>query len=279
MVYSAIIGTILEAIFGFQYLVDIVIGIFLLVSFGIGIKRGLWRSLWRLIFVILVLALVNVFALGALETFVNEGFWTMTGMAVTVNLGGTPEVFTSVQQFVAGISQYAETLGTLSPSSIYADADFLVAFSLALSRTIGWMVVVLATMVVTWLVSGFLWLVLWGPLLKDLKKKKVKFLGGLLGLAQGYVYALVLAISFSPIAAGLGAIQNPAEAPYAAFGAIVPMVANGLRPENSLILSITDPSNPFGFFTALITFEHDSTTYNIGATLVSFVEATDTPQS
>jgi hypothetical protein len=128
---------------------------------------------------------------------VNTGFWQMTGMGITMDLGGTPYTFTSIQELVAGVSAYAEGVGTLNGSSIFADADFLVAFSLGLSRMLGWLIVVLATMVVTWIVSGFLWLILWGPLLKSVKKKKVKFLGAVLGLAQGYIYALVMAISFS----------------------------------------------------------------------------------
>ncbi|MFA5235575.1 MAG: hypothetical protein WC399_01775 [Bacilli bacterium] len=276
MVLSAIIDTILQAVFGFQYLVDIILGIFLLVALGIGVSRGVWRSLWRLIFIILVLVLVKVFALEALTEFVNTGFWQMTGMGITMDLGGTPYTFTSIQELVAGVSAYAEGVGTLAGTSIFADADFLVAFSLGISRMLGWLIVVLATMVVTWLVSGFLWLILWGPLLKSVKKKKVKLLGAVLGLAQGYVYALVMAISFSPILGAVSVIDNPTEAPYK-IGSVFPLIASGLRPENSLLMSITDVSNPFGFFTDIITFEYDGDTYNIGQALADFVDATDTP--
>jgi hypothetical protein len=276
MVLSAIIEQILGAVFGFQYLVDIILGIFLLVALGIGVSRGVWRSLWRLIFIILVLVLVKVFALEALTDFVNTGFWQLTGMGITMDFDGTPYTFTSIQEFVAGISAYAEGAGTLDGASIFADADFLVAFSLGISRMFGWLIVVLATMVVTWIVSGFLWLILWGPLLKSVKKKKVKILGALLGLAQGYVYALVMAVSFSPILGAITAIDNPLEAPYQ-IGSVYPLIASGLRPENSLLMSIVDVGNPLGFFTDVVTFEYDGSTYTIGQALADFVNATETP--
>jgi hypothetical protein len=95
-------------------------------------------------------------------------------------------------------------------------------------------------------------------------------------LAQGYVYALVMAISFSPILGAVSVIDNPTEAPYK-IGSVFPLIASGLRPENSLLMSITDVSNPFGFFTDIITFEYDGDTYNIGQALADFVDATDTP--
>ncbi len=274
MIYAAIVEQILGAVFGFQYLVDVIIGIFILIAFVIGVKRGIWRSLWRLIFVVGTVALVSTFALPTLATFVNTGFWEMTGMSVTMDVGGTEVVFTSVQQFIDGFAQYAETVGTLAAP--FNDAGFRAAFALSLSQSIGWIVVLLATMLVSWLVSGFLWLILWGPLLKDLKKKKVKLLGGVLGLAQGYIYAMLLAISFGPLTSALAAIQNPTEAPYA-FGTAIPLAADGLRPENSLLLSIVDTNNPFGMFSALATFEYDGTTYVLSEIFTDFIEATEIP--
>ncbi len=278
MMQSAIVQQILGAIFGFQYLVDIIIGIFLLIAFFIGVKRGLWRSLWRLIFVVIALVLVNIFALPALGDFVNQGFWALTGMGITMDIGGTAVSFNSVQELVIGFAAYAEGVGTLSPASIYADEAFLISLSLALSRAIGWFVVAMVTMVIGWLVSGLLWLVIWKPLLKSLAKKKIGIVGGVLGLAQGYLYVLMFTIAFSPLTAGLAAIQNPTEPPYQ-FGEVLPLASGGLRPENSLLLSITTPSNPFGFFTSIASFEHDGTTYDLVSTFVAFVEATDTPAS
>lgn len=278
MIQSAIVEQILGAIFGFQYLVDIVLGIFLLVAFAIGFKRGLWRSLWRLIFVVLTLVLVNLFAMPALGDFINEGFWSLTGMSVTIDLGGTPYVFNSLESLVVGFSEYAEAAGTLSSSSLFADPAFLTELSLGLAKAIGWLVVILVTMVLSWPVSGLLWLIIWRPLLKSVSKTKVKFLGGVFGLAQGYIYALLMAITFSPLTNGFAAIQNPTEAPYA-FGTVIPLVASGFRPENSLLFSITNPSNPFGFFSNVSTFEFNGTEYNLVETLVDFIEATDTPAS
>jgi hypothetical protein len=278
MIQSAIVEQILGAIFGFQYLVDIVLGIFLLVAFAIGFKRGLWRSLWRLIFVVLTLVLVNLFAMPALGEFINEGFWSLTGMSVTIDLGGTPYVFNSLESIVVGFSEYAEAAGTLSASSLFADPAFLTEFSLGIAKAIGWIAVIFVTMLLSWPVSGLLWLIIWRPLLKSVSKTKVKFLGGVFGLAQGYVYALLMAITFSPLTNGLAAIQNPTEAPYA-FGTVIPLIASGFRPENSLLFSIADPSNPFGFFSNVSTFEFDGTEYNLVETFVDFIEATDTPAS
>jgi len=276
MVQAAIVQQILGAIFGFQYLVDIIIGIFLLSAFFIGVKRGIWRSLWRLIFVVLVLVLVNIFALPALTDFIDTGVWTLTGMSLTLELPPAPaQTSTSLHSIIFGFRDYADAVGNLPLASIFRDDDFMMAFSLALARTIGWIIVVLVTMLVSWIVSGLFWLIIWGPLLKSVKNKKVGFLGGLLGAAQGYIYALVLAISFSPIAGALAAIENPAEPPYA-FGDIVPLAAGGLLPENSLILSITDVKNPFGMFTGIASFEHEGTPYSVFTVFIQFVQETGT---
>jgi|GEM_PF-1350820 len=278
MVHSAIIQQVIGAIFGFQYLVDVLVGIFILIAFFIGISRGIWRSLWRLIFVVLVLVLVNMFAMDAVAQFVDNGFWTLTEMSVTIEIPliGSQQ-FTSLGSIIEGIRDYADLAGHLPIASPFRDDAFLAAFSLALARMVGWLIVVLLTMVVSWLVSGLLWLILWGPLLKSVKKKKVKFVGGLLGLVQGYVYALVFAISFSPLTGALAVLENPTEQPYA-VGEVIPLAADGLRPENSLVLNIlTDSSNPFGLFTGIGSFDHDGTSYNLAQVLIQFVQETEAP--
>jgi hypothetical protein len=271
-----ILQNILQAILGFQYLADIIIGLFLLISFFIGLRRGVWRALWRFIFVVITLVLVLLFALEPLAVYLNDGFFDAMGLSVTMSFEGTDYTFNSIQGYLTLVVEYAEAKGTLAPGSIYADADFMASFALAISRAIAWFLLVFITMVLSWIISGLIWLLVFKRLLKGLRRRKLRLVGALIGTVSGYVYAMLFAVAFSPIAGAFGQIANAEEPPYQLSPYVVLPVVT-LAPENSFLMSIFDPSNPFNIFTNIATFEHDGNTYNLGTMMSDFVSDTTAP--
>jgi hypothetical protein len=276
---ATLIQNLISAVLGFQYFVDVILGIFLLVSFSIGLKRGFWKATWRLIFVGGVFALVYTFALPYLSEFFNSTIWSLAGLSVSMNVAGVDYAFTTIGGFFSAISTHALAQGYIDGASLFANTTFLTALSLATSRLVAWFASLLVMMIVGWIISGLLWAIIIGPILKSTKGNKAGFLGALVGTATGYVYALLFAIVVSPISATFGAIDNATAGAYN-VGDLIPSVVEALAPERSIILSLGGNvvvTNPFGLFTNLITFESEGTTYNIVEVLVDFVNATETP--
>lgn len=266
---------IIQAVLGFEYTVDIIVGIFLLVSFIIGFKRGIFSQLWRTFFIVVFLAVVFSVGLNQLGAFVNEGMFQTFNLSLTIDVGGTPHTFNSVQSFFQTFSDAAVDMGTITNMSLYADPDYIAGLALAVSKVLGLFALALVTMLVSWIISWLVFAILFRPILKKKKAKKIGFIGGLLGLVTGYLYILVFALTLGPVMHGIGSVTNVQDPPYSVLNPIVVMVVGGLEPSRSKIVTLAvDPLEPGTYFDSVSKFEVDGTEYNLVQALYDFITNT-----
>lgn len=284
---AQIIQQVISAIFGFQYTVDIIIGIFLLVCVFIGWKRGFRFQIWHTFFVILLLSIIYVTSLDALATFVNKGIFTTFNLEIPLSIGGTSHTINSLESFFTVISEGAVNAGTLTSDSLYADDAFISALAQGVSKALALFLVALLSLLLSWIISRILFALIFQP---GLKKKQIKlkregmrlakfsFLGAILNLVSGVVYVLIFALSLSPIFHGIGSIANTQDPPYTFITQIGITIFKGLEPSNSkLIKLVIDPLSPGDFFNDVSIFEEDDTQYELTTTLSDYISATQAP--
>ena len=226
------IAIIIANILSLPFLIDgIIIGI-IIISFLIGLAKKGWHSLWRFIFVLLLLAGAAIFAVKPLAQWLaGEQFFALIGYQPVVNYGGSHEV--TIHSF----TELVVTMGRLSTDSAKFTAEYSGELAFNIAKAVAWFAIVLVVQVVSWIISALLW-----PLVKLLiparvRKKKMKALGGLIGVAQTLV--IIASYMFATSAFSPGFTYLLSTSKYANFGIndYLVGIAAGLNPENSWIFS------------------------------------------
>lgn len=278
-----VIWSILNFILNLPYVFDILIVVFLIFSFTRGAIRGFWRSLWRFIFVVILLDLSYLTIITPFANFINYGFWTMTGLTIDVTLGGTLYQLNSFDDFVRQLVNYSSLMGYVPFDSKLLDPVYVAAFGMALSKALGWAVIVVATHVLTWILSSLLYVFpirfLASPTARE---HKYRPLGSLFGGLTGILYILCFSVVLSPFHYGLAAIANSNQYPYI-INEYVMKAGAVLNPNSSFLLGwIGFDGQPGGFLPDIFTFEvtdglGDTTTYYLDQEFVFFIEETTAP--
>jgi len=224
------IAIIIANILSLPFLIDgIIIGI-IIISFLIGLAKKGWHSLWRFIFVLLLLAGAAIFAINPLAQWLaGEQFFTLIGYQPVVDYGGSHTV--TINSF----TELVVTMGRLSTDRAKFTAEFGTELAFNIAKAIAWFAIVLIVQVVSWIVSALLW-----PLVKLLiparvRKKKMRALGGLIGIAQTLVIIASYMFATSAFSPGFSYLLSTSN--YADFGIndYLVGIATGLNPENSWI--------------------------------------------
>ena len=281
MTFMNLVGDLL----GLPFVVDGFIVVFLLWAFFISWMRGLWWSLWRFSFLVLLLGISYALLLTPFVQFLNEGMWTTFDLSFTMTLGGFDHSITSLQGYFDVVLDYASTFegGYLDGASLLNDPAYVTAFSLAVLELVAFLVLVLANLFVSWILTDLLYAI-WGRrLFGNLRKLPLRPLAGVVGLAQGSLYVILFAIIFSPLSATAAEIDNFEFGPYK-FDSVIAEIIKGLAPENSAILDLLDTQansyrNPFNLFDDLLTFEFDGTSYSLVTQMQEYINQTDAPST
>lgn len=281
-----IILGLLNTIIQYEFFPDILIGIFLLVGLYFGYLRGVWLSLWRLFFIVVLVGVVYAFFMDALVNFVNVTVFELLGYnqssPITMYVVGTPVQLYTAQGYIEQVIYLVKDVaGYLPVESPLNDAGYVAAFSLAMVEFVAFLILLLATLLVTWLVSGLLYLVWIRLMLGNLRKAKLRILGAVVGLFQSALYVVLFAMIFSPLSTAAANILNTAAGPYK-FDAIYRDLIVELLPSDSLAMGyyetyVGDYRNPFGLFTDLLTFEYNGQTYDLVTALSEYISSTDLP--
>lgn len=256
------IAIIIVNILGIPFLVDGIIIALIIFSFLIGMAKKGWHSLWRFIFVILLLIGAALFAIKPLaQWLVSEEFFALIGYQPTIDYGGSQTV--TVHSF----TELIVTMGRLSTDRAKYTAEFSTALAFNIAKAISWFAIVLVVQVVSWIVSALLWPLVRLAIPARVRKKKMRVLGGLIGIAQMMV--IIAAYMFATSAFAPGFTYMYSSGNYSSYGVsdYIVGIGAGLSSENSWI---------FGWLSLngkVFQYKMDEVTYFVSIEFLDFSES------
>ncbi len=123
-------------ILNIPYVLDIVIGLFLLLGLIRGAMRGFWRAIWRFVFVLVALDVFYLLFLEPMALYMNYGFWSSTGFTINITLEGTVFRLSSFDDVFRQIVAYSNAQGYIPSDSPFLNPFFLSGFSMAMCKAI-----------------------------------------------------------------------------------------------------------------------------------------------
>ncbi|MFA5421602.1 MAG: hypothetical protein WC344_02245 [Bacilli bacterium] len=191
------IAIIIVNILSLPFLVDgIIIGL-IIFSFLIGLAKKGWHALWRLIFVLLLLGGAALFAVKPLAQWLaGEEFFALIGYQPEIDYGGTYTV--TVNSF----TELIVVLGRLTTNRAKFTAEFSAELALNIAKAVAWFAIVLVVHVVSWIVSVLLWPLVRLIIPARVRKKKLRVMGGVIGIGQTLIIIASYMFATSAISPG-----------------------------------------------------------------------------
>lgn len=261
---GAAIGTIIK-ILSTPFVIDVIIIIFLISSFAIGVRKKGWRSLWRLLFVALLLTALGLFALKPMATWLaSDKFFSAINFHPEIDYGGDENIV------ITSITHMIYVLGRLSTNRELFTLAYSTELAFGLCRAISWFVIVLFVHLFSWILSALLW-----PLVRRvipkriLFKKPLRFLGGVISLLQGVILISCYMVATGAIAPGFAYIYESSKAGLFGIDDSIAGLVSILNPKNSTLFgSLSFEGHVFSF-----NVEDDENKYFVSSGFVSFGEA------
>ena len=226
------IAIIIVNILSFPFLIDGIIILMIILSFLLGLDKKGWHSLWRFVFVILLLAGAALFAVKPLATWLaSEAFFTLIGYQPVVDYGGNHTIN------ITSFTELIVVMGRLSTDRAKFTAAYSAELAFNIAKAVAWFAIVLVVHVVSWIVSALLWPLVHLIIPAHIRKKKMRVLGGVIGIAQTLVIVASYMFATSAISPGFTYLYSAGN--YGAFGIndyLVGITA-GLNSENSWVFS------------------------------------------
>ncbi|MCX5775711.1 MAG: hypothetical protein NTV44_05075 [Firmicutes bacterium] len=193
-----VLGSVVSFFLNLPDIFDIVVLIAIILAFVRGALRGFWRAFWRFIFVLVLLDFSYLTLIQPFALFIDYGFWSMMGMTINVTLGGTVFHLNSFDDLIRQIVTYASYMGYVPAGSKLLDAAYVAGFGMAISKAIGWTVIVLATHFMSWMLSGLLYVfpvrLMVSPTARE---HKYRPLGAIFGGLTGIIYVICFSVVLS----------------------------------------------------------------------------------
>lgn len=224
------IAIIIANILSLPFFIDgIVIGLVIL-SFLIGMAKKGWHSLWRFVFVVLLLVGAALFAVKPLAQWLASAeFFALIGYQPVIDYGGSNTII------IHSFTELIVTMGRLSAERTKFTPEFSAELALNIAKAVAWFAIVLVVHLVSWIVSALLW-----PLVRLIiparaRKKKMRVLGGLLGVAQTLVIIASYMFATSAISPGFTTLYSMGNYGFYGVNEYLVGIATGLNPENSWV--------------------------------------------
>ncbi|HPV69790.1 MAG TPA: hypothetical protein PK030_01930 [Bacilli bacterium] len=204
----------------------------IIVSFLLGLAKKGWHSLWRFVFVALLLAGAAIFAVKPLATWLaSDAFFSLIGYQPVVDYGGDHTV--TIHSF----TELIVVMGRLTTDRAKFTAEYSSELAFNIAKSVAWFAIVLIVHVVSWIVSALLWPLVRLAIPARIRKKKMRVLGGLIGIAQTLVIVASYMFATSAFSPGFTYLFNSGN--YASFGIndYLVGIGAGINSENSWIFS------------------------------------------
>lgn len=262
------------------YILDIVIGLFLLLGIIRGAMRGFWRAVWRFVFVLVVLDVFYLLFLEPMALFINYGFWSSTGFTMTLNLEGMVFHLSSVDDVFRQLVAFSDAKGYIPAGSPFLDQTFLAGFSMGVCKALGWAVMLFLTHFLSWIFSSLLYVfpirLLASP---QSREHKLRPLGALFGLLTSAIYVICFGSILSPLHLAFQAMDSHDGYPYF-FNDYSMKLGEVIDPNESLFIGwVGYDDKPGGFlpdiFTFTVTEGGQTTVYYVDEEIASFVNDTE----
>ncbi len=267
-------------ILNIPYILDIIIGLFLLLGLIRGAIRGFWRAVWRFIFVLVALDVFYLLFLEPMALYINYGFWSSTGFTININLEGTVFRLSSFDDVFRQIVAYSDAKGYIPSDSPFLNPYFLSSFAMGVSKAIAWALMLFMTHFLSWMFSAMLYLfpirLLASP---QSREHKLRPLGALFGLVTSAMYVICFGSILSPINAAFKAMDDNTAYPFF-FNEYSMKLGEVINPNESLFIGwVGYDKQSGGFLPDIFTFdvtEGDQTvTYYVDEEIVAFVDDTE----
>lgn len=226
------IAIIIVNILSLPFFIDGIIIFMIIVSFLLGLAKKGWHSLWRFVFVALLLAGAAIFAVKPLATWLaSDAFFSLIGYQPVVDYGGDHTV--TIHSF----AELIVVMGRLTTDRAKFTAEYSSELAFNIAKSVAWFAIVLIVHVVSWIVSALLWPLVRLAIPARIRKKKMRVLGGLIGIAQTLVIVASYMFATSAFSPGFTYLFNSGN--YAAFGIndYLVGIGAGINSENSWIFS------------------------------------------
>ncbi len=226
------IAIIIVNILSLPFFIDGIIIFMIIASFLLGLAKKGWHSLWRFVFVALLLAGAAIFAVKPLATWLaSDAFFSLIGYQPVVDYGGDHTV--TIHSF----TELIVVMGRLTTDRAKFTAEYSSELAFNIAKSVAWFAIVLIVHVVSWIVSALLWPLVRLAIPARIRKKKMRVLGGLIGIAQTLVIVASYMFATSAFSPGFTYLFNSGN--YAAFGIndYLVGIGAGINSENSWIFS------------------------------------------
>ncbi len=269
MVFSNVVQNIFEIIFSFPYFLDIIIFLFLLVMTSIGYAKGFWRGTFRLLFVVIFLVIAWFTLIDTFANYISNTLLSQLG--ITFKVGD--QTATSINELIVYSVNYAKEAGLEVPAK-FLDENYVAKFAFAISKSLAWLLIVIITQFVSWIISGILYFLIIRLIIPErVRKVKLRLLGALMGLIQAVVITFAFMVSFSDLSPAFKSMKNPGEGTLSWCNPILKLVFGGLDPHNSMLspyvsgLEENMSNTQFNF-----SVEGEETTYDLSEELNEFID-------
>ena len=226
------IAIIIVNILSLPFFIDGIIIFMIIVSFLLGLAKKGWHSLWRFVFVALLLAGAAIFAVKPLATWLaSDAFFSLIGYQPVVDYGGDHTV--TIHSF----TELIVVMGRLTTDRAKFTTEYSSELAFNIAKSVAWFAIVLIVHVVSWIVSALLWPLVRLAIPARIRKKKMRVLGGLIGIAQTLVIVASYMFATSAFSPGFTYLFNSGN--YASFGIndYLVGIGAGINSENSWIFS------------------------------------------
>ncbi|MFA6781434.1 MAG: hypothetical protein WCR77_04545 [Bacilli bacterium] len=224
------IAIIIVNILSLPFLIDGIIIFMIIMSFLFGMAKKGWHALWRFLFVVLLLAGAAIFAVKPLATWLaSKEFFTLIGYHPIIDYGGSETIT------ITSFTELIVVMGRLTTNRAKFTPEYSAELAFNISKAVAWFAIVLVVHVVSWIISALLWPLVRMIVPSRLRKKKMRVLGGLIGVAQTLVIVASYMFATSAISPGFTYLYSTGS--YTAFGIYDYLVgiAAGLNSENSWV--------------------------------------------
>lgn len=259
--------TIINFIFKVPFILDVIVVLFLLIITACGYSKGFWRASFRFIFVIILLIVSWIWIIDSLAVFINEQ--ALTSFGIVMNVTGPQGTVAA-----SGLKDIVESVALKGTSGTgnAPTAEYIEGLSLALSKSVAWLVIVIIIQFVSWIISAILYLIFRNIIPKKIRKRKLRLLGALLGLLQGAIVIICLMIPMSALSPAAERLTGDNRDPYGFVPGWAISIAKGLDPKNSMLNPaldwVKDLSND------LFTYKVGTATYDFRSEIVKFIDLT-----
>lgn len=226
------IAIIIVNILSLPFLIDGIIIFMIILSFLLGLAKKGWHSLWRFVFVVLLLTGAAIFAVKPLATWLaSDAFFSLIGYQPVVDYGGSHTV--TIRSF----TELIIVMGRLSNDRVKFTAQYSAELAFNIAKSIAWFAIVLVVQTVSWIVSALLWPLVRLAIPARARKKKMRVLGGLVGIAQTLVIVASYMFATSAFSPGFSYLFSNVD--YSVFGIndYLVGIGAGISNENSWVFN------------------------------------------